>query len=60
MSKVSKVGFAAFLQHCIQINGTHVRGVLYSVYRPLVPQRLPEKTSLMGLAVHQSKEAALF
>ena len=27
MSKVLKVVFAAFMQHCIQSNVTHVRGV---------------------------------
>ena len=39
MSEVSKVVFAAFMQHCIQINVTHVRdveGVLY-VQWPLTP-----------------------
>ena len=40
MLKVSQVVFEAFMQHCIQCNGTHVGGVksvLYSVYRALHP-----------------------
>ena len=42
MLKVSQVVFAAFMQHCIQHSGTHVRGVksvLYSVYRALHPSK---------------------
>ena len=32
MLGVSKVVFAAFMQHCIQSNVTHVRGVKCSVH----------------------------
>ena len=32
MSEVSKVVVAAFMQHCIQINVTHVRGVKGVLY----------------------------
>ena len=32
MLKVLKVVFVAFMQHCIQSNGTHVRGVESVLY----------------------------
>ena len=53
MSKGLKVVFAAFMQHCIQSNVTHlthverVKSVLYSVYNGLSP--LPGRKAIWYL-----------
>ena len=54
MLKTSKMVFVTFMQHCIQSNVTHVKGVkyyvMYSVYRGLLPLqggRLFEKPSVL-------------
>ena len=63
MSKVSKVVFAAFTQHCIQSNGT--QSLMLEEYSTLYGGSLapPRWNStafcLVGLTVHQSEEAAL-
>ena len=64
MSKVLKVVFVAFMQHCIQSNGTHashVRSWKCTLYTGQLTPIIGKATTFcfVGLAVHQSEEAAL-
>ena len=65
MSKVLKVVFVAFTQHCIQSNLTHISQRCQSVLciqRSLTPNRgkaIWRAFCLVGLVVHYSDEVAL-